>query len=916
MNGYDLKNLADFYADKTIVSDTILCLKTQKEVKIVEPNIPKEDILTTPETLYWYLKSNFNPSILQNTLFYITNGSQTSLKDTEMEILNDKAENKKILYSDNEDENTSINMYKLIGLPTISYDSTFDYTNKQYSYLDTETNIISNIDNIKTTDTSSILSVQTDLTVISGTTQLLPINLYNYYFIKNENFIPSIWNNNHKTLQYYGGILNQTNNGGWIYNTAYCKHLLTKSMFETIKIQLNNIHSYPYYFYSPIKNITRENEDGSSTIISNAQQIKYNIGILPRQNPAVSEDPILSDITYQYDSDCYNSSDSGISNSTKYRINTGIYPFGVYTEHIGLKRSKGLAWPLFNITCPVSETDIINTGLPNDYFNTPPLSSSFYDEIIAEQNKIKNEFKTGCITFNNNNLENTLYPELNRNNFNNLLFLNKPEICKPSVYNIPLIFDKSTSENCNITLNNTPISLSNYMETINYPTSLISYYTQTPGWTLSDETKDYNIIFLNLEKLYSEKLKTITDFTSLTLNWEVSQNLGTSLIFGYIDDINKSLTEQNIIFDLKTWDGAYSNIDTATLIQNQKDFINAHLSNDIVIGIQFSSIEIDKAEISNNLYNFNNSEGKIYDNINHTLKIKYLDLGKYFGSIEYEYRGIKNNSIYQNDIWTYTQSYTFKNKADFILFYYFYKHLINLYLIKFNKIWNNILLLKDDNGTIGTFEDALHNPISYFNGDTTSVLISYNSLVTDSLLWNGFCNDNTNIDNEFYSTSESTLAITCNPYGNMAWLDNNIHSDIIGKPWIPSRSNNRIENPLLSASISNNPSEKFGLEYNNSIKQLLSIYRPKYIDFFNMNLSTTIDNLYNSLGFTGGFILTNHQLELKRINYSGNIEIINPSINGYSLNYTAFNMDYGWGKNNYTFESIINANIPYGNCIN
>lgn len=679
--------------------------------------------------------------------------------------------------------------------------------------------------------------------------------------------------------------------GGWVYNSAYCKHLLAKSMFDTINAQLNNINAYPYYYYSPIP---------GTDVIANAQQIKYNMGILKNdKNNITSGD-------YRYDSDGYASDETSISASTKDRIDNNFCPFGVYSEHIGLKRSKGLAWPLFNVTTnDITKQKLKDIGFP----------SGFVNDLTSNE---LNQYKEGCIILDNKTLNNkTLYPNLNNNNYKNVFFINKPEICTPSVYNIPLVFE--TLDNKFIIEYNNKDITSSCIDFIKYPKELINHYTNNGnnGYEFSETTSTYNIGFLNLDKLYN-KMGNNINFKKLTFTWNVSQNLGTGLIFGYIVDSTKSLQEQEIIFDLKTWDGAYSNIDTATLIQNQIKFIKARLSKDIVIGIQFSSIEIDKAEISNNMYNFNSNEGKEYNNNNHTLKIKYLDLGKYLGSIEYEYRGRKTDKNYDNNVWTYTQSYTFKNKSDFILFYYFYKHLTNFYLIKFNKIWNNILLMKNDI-TRGTFNDALKNPTNYFNGNMTAIFISYANIISDSLLWNGFCNDpisikkdtSTLIDDSYYSTTDSSKTNSCNPFGNMAWTIQGNHSDIIGQPWIPSKAKNRIENPLLSAEMPGNVSEKFGIQYNNDMKKLFSIYRPKYIDFYNMNICINENtDLYTLNGFTGGIISCKTEFN----GTDSDNQIVTGIINGYALNYAAFNMDYGW-SNEYTFENIVSANIPAYGCI-
>lgn len=669
-----LADLADFYADKTIVSDTVLCIKTQEKVELITPEISREDILATPESLYWYLikneKNNYTSKGLLSSLFYITNGSQTSLVGTSMEELKDNAKHRKLLYSDSANDNRSINMYQTTNFPCISYDKTYNYTNKVYG---------NNISNVESSESCPVLAVQTDFTLQNKSTQPnLNIDIYNYYFVENSKYTPSSFvdTSNNGRFEYFGAIKNPLPDegpGGWIYNAGYCKHLLAKSMFDTINTQLNNINAYPYYFYSPIP--------GTNTI-SNAQQIKYNIGVLPDLTNSITSGD------YLYDADGYASHEASTRDSTREHINTNNYPFGVYSKHIGLRRTKGLAWPLFEvITNDIDKTKLEDIG----------ITSSFFSQATTEEyNNVLNTFKQGCITLDNSNkiLTNKIYPNLNKTNYSKILFVNKPNICSPTVYNIPLVFNKSNIELFEIYNNNTLLNSSSYIDIIKYPIDLINHYS-TDSYIFAEETKDYNIGFLNLDKLYNN----ISDFSKLKLCWSISQNLGNGLIFGYIQDKNLPLTEQKLIFDLTTWNGAYNTITEEEIVEKQKSFINTHEDKEIVVGIQFSSIESDIADLNNNIYNFNNSEGKVYNNNNHTLTISYLELGKYFGSIEYEYRGIKENSVINvdNKIWNYKQSYTFKNKSDFILFYYFYKHLTNFYLIKFNKIWNNILLLKNNN---------------------------------------------------------------------------------------------------------------------------------------------------------------------------------------------------------------------------
>jgi hypothetical protein len=100
--------------------------------------------------------------------------------------------------------------------------------------------------------------------------------------------------------------------------------------------------------------------------------------------------------------------------------------------------------------------------------------------------------------------------------------------------------------------------------------------------------------------------------------------------------------------------------------------------------------------------------------------------------------------------------------------------------------------------------------------------------------------------------------------------------------------------------------------FDKNMKKLLSIYRPFYIEYKNMftaATSTNIDSPYSaSTGFNWGYSKgTNYVIDSVK-NQNGTVT--NSIINKFcKLNSAALNKDYGWGKNEYTIDSILNAEI-------
>ena len=161
----------------------------------------------------------------------------------------------------------------------------------------------------------------------------------------------------------------------------------------------------------------------------------------------------------------------------------------------------------------------------------------------------------------------------------------------------------------------------------------------------------------------------------------------------------------------------------------------------------------------------------------------------------------------------------------------------------------------------------------------------------------------------------------------MDWINSENHSKILGQHY-PIHSDNIYNydknlfdtfNKFLTKTnnIDIAPSLSQAYSYTQNSQQMMSFYRPFYLEFKNMfetidwtkntliNLNYTdypIISTYISKGFNAGFI---NLTRFMHSNETNNIQ----EVTGLSINYNAFNKDYGWFENNFTFESIIQPDL-------
>ena len=340
--------------------------------------------------------------------------------------------------------------------------------------------------------------------------------------------------------------------------------------------------------------------------------------------------------------------------------------------------------------------------------------------------------------------------------------------------------------------------------------------------------------------------------------------------------------------------------------------------------------------------NGSNVSGVVESLDNDSFTIYYGKLSYVAGSLAEEYRETnKNNVTIESTANTvllkYDCTYEFKNFADILLFYINAKSYINYFMIKFNKLFNHITNysynINTSGLTISSFNDTFEHPDNYVNAYTAYTLASYSNL-NDTAIWKAFAY------NDLYSEVTGNFNYNRNllynypvvsPYNTMAWTNSKNHSKILGQHY-PINSENIYEyntglfewfNTYLVAEdwklISGEATVRKQQAYNYTIssEHMMSFYRPFYLEFKNMFNSIDwsmekLDDLeynevpqsetFTSKCFNGGFI------NISKLMYSENTKKYQEVI-GKCINYNAFNKDYGWFDNNFTFDSIIQPDL-------
>ena len=259
------------------------------------------------------------------------------------------------------------------------------------------------------------------------------------------------------------------------------------------------------------------------------------------------------------------------------------------------------------------------------------------------------------------------------------------------------------------------------------------------------------------------------------------------------------------------------------------------------------------------------SNGEHYDDYSASgYTINYFNLRNKIGSLGFQFPKMEIESI-NGTIAKLTKTYEFKNLSDYILFYYSYKHVLNHYFCKFNKIFNCLTLYKNTNkwSKFKNYSDTIEmltTPSAYFNGYNCALLNSLNNILSNEQhIWKSYV-DIKEMNSIKTSASKFIIPFGTSLNGNTG-VSSKFFTDesgiLTGDLGIQSGGRH---NNIYSEQISNNTL----IDYEENWKKLLSIYRPFYIDnlkkhnAFNGTNTTVTDSsiLANSLNsYNYGVIL-------------------------------------------------------------
>ena len=825
-----------------IISDTILCYKTNDKIAIADRVIPITiDKPIKNETYAIFLKSKdefIRDPEHPNTYFnYYEKYQRTLIGYNEFDEYPERLLAITGLIGNQQLINSNVNNTDNINISDIYISGKFSYINGSNDYNKYPNN----------NSTASIDPLNFKVTIDE---KLYTADLYgecSFYNMKyneaNSSFAYlSSQPLSSKGIYYKNGITMVSGAKQWYFDSGYNFHLLINNMLENISLYLDDINSKPVYY----------GDFGGSV-----QYIKYNMGIPSAANVDL----------YNSDADCLK--DSNIKNYiylSASLTNRYYQPFGIVNSyHIPLRKSKGFCWPLVKLS--TKSVNDIRTMLSTNTYDVQSgyvnILSAGYFSYDSTTQKISNELIT------------------NLNSFNQQFgFLGGLTSDIPKIWNIP--WNITDIENCYFSIKNgstsTPLKGEEYYSRIKYPSAITSYFandSSIPSTYYYDSLR-----FFNFKKIYEKYTSNNNNKLLLTISGSIVYGIDDNTVIGLVDNSNtKNITsDTNIIFNTKT-------ISSNDKYNIRKDIIISGFTNNRNIII----IDTPPDDWKSNTSSDTGSENKSW---------KYMKL-RDITSEPLEIP-VTTDYIYTNDAdkktINYSATYTFKNIADFVLFMYYYKHEINHYLIKLNKLVNSFKFIKNDsNKTVKTHNDlltVLNDSFDYVNCYTYSELHSFNALINDSIIWKEFPYD-TN------TTIENTLPAIISPFGTMSWTNENNQSTI--SRWNPTSTNDIITNSQDDTRISG---------YNKDIKHMLSIYRPFYIEYLNMFNTVNYTNrndIYDAFGFKYGFV-SGVPFKIK-LNSSDTLSSTVYTLPGTIFNFIALNRDYGWENNDYSFESIVNANI-------
>lgn len=406
--------------------------------------------------------------------------------------------------------------------------------------------------------------------------------------------------------------------------------------------------------------------------------------------------------------------------------------------------------------------------------------------------------------------------------------------------------------------------------------------------TIPGNTSAKKLIFPEI-KLIGKQYKNTTwtpDILTMTVTTTIPLD-GKSTMFG-IRDLSTKKTRENINWLLPT-------ADEFNPIMSDENGTSGYLINrtELISGLLSSQTD---DEINKSLIIGSQSISGLYASLSGKTDTttNYLNMRVDVGSIFTEYPiistvyNITQPTEMEKEI-SFQTTYSFKNWADFVLFYYYYKHTINHYLCKLSLLFKSFKFYDNQFNDNGTLSGVLDNPSAYFTNKNVAEILTLNSLISNDCFWRGFINDNT-IDNKYYDmTLLSNMSIS--PVGNMNWTLDAYQSDLISTNIVEYETTlgTFIDNTAKTSIASNEQ-----IDYNNNLKKLYSFYRPYYMLYKNMFNTETNSTTYDNTGFCYGCLKKSSSTAPKTY---------------YILNRDAINQDYGWidEKGNFNIDNILNA---------
>lgn len=869
-----------------IVSDTILCVKTSPNIQIKYEQVQRRDPKIDIYDNFWCFAPVFDQddqeyiinytNTFTNTLFYRTTkykNIEFTLKDTIYQPFNDISIAYLCEISPFYSVNKTPNAYytsgsniknESLGL-LVKNGKTYDFM-QQYSIYSPAIDAVTNKPSVFID-----INYAEDTVLDNPNKKLTSFYLYNYYWKQAQN-IPLLSG----TGLYYlfnctidntnvlvSANLEQPENlsGQWYYHFGLCKYNIGKKLLNTMV------------------NVTTINNNTQTIFVS----------------------PVQQRFTQTYKMNSITSGDV----------------LGFADNHALIANSIGLSWPLFN-----------STNLSGYILNNDNICLNTYNDLEYLP------YSLNRYTFNK------IYFKQDQSNENNVLSSVLPS-ANIQLCNIKLItndINEVLNSGFQITYNNgavTKIVGKDLYDNISFPSIISNTFNL-------DEANSLTQALDNRECISAE--------TSITGSFDNNyQNI-------YVFNINNLI---NVISDNNTLSSdinikSIKLINQTTIKLNSESYLIGEILNNNILteeillsGIVPDSINNSIQIIRDKLTKFKNKFFiLVNDNTLSTNTLyKYTELLNTNCTIYNTPQSQSNFDIdISNNSINYENTYLFKNLADLLLFYIYSKSYINFFMIKFNKLFNHISNYTNTGRTDIYNNTFLSSKKDLFvNAYTMYTLASYSNL-NDPIIWKAFPYHNTEIDSEKMFQEQFTTIKKQSNNGTMYWAQSKNHSKIIGVDY-PKRkvSDNNSYNEKYFKNFKNfvntfnesnedkylltQADKNYAKNYTCAMQKTLSLYRPFYIQFKNMfNILDWSINALTNIQTINDFADPTYKLPSSMNQIQGQFEagfirlnqiVYNKSNsnNAFSqqqcicINYNAYNKEFGWFYDNFSFDSIIDPNL-------